>query len=54
MNNFEKIKQMTVKEMGDFLASTTNCGSCRAYDVDKCLNNCTEALEQWLLQEIEK
>ena len=54
MNNYEKIKQMSVEEMAAYLASITNCGSCKAYDVEKCMKECTKTLEEWLLSEVEE
>lgn len=57
MNNFEKIKQMTVNEIARTLYET-KCVYCTYFyskkqepcDVRKCLWN----MEQWLLQEVEE
>jgi hypothetical protein len=57
MNNFEKIKQMTVEEIAKTLYET-KCVYCTYFyskkqepcDVRKCLWN----IEQWLLQEVEE
>jgi len=65
MNNFEKIKQMTVDEMAEFLDEKflLSCGVCRYNDkgLEFCVNNnCDcykgkfEGLKQYLLQEVEE
>ena len=68
MNNYEKIKQMTVEEMAEFINELTNSGEytccyCKFYnDFYKdnqefefiCEMNCVEGIKQWLLQEVEE
>lgn len=51
MNNFEKIKQMTVEEMAKWLRFCVSCGYCPIYD--KCQNgDCEKEFKQWLSQEV--
>lgn len=57
MTNFERIKQMSVEELTEFLEDTQGlpeCGGCPALVV--CLANgydwqCNEAIKYWLEQE---
>lgn len=57
MNNFERIKNMTVDEMVKFLDEGFSCYECELYFRDffkECKNeNCLKACKQWLLQECE-
>ena len=67
MNNFEKIKQMTIDEICDFITELTNngeytCAYCKFYDdyyrsdsdlPFTCDDNCKEGVKQWLLLEEE-
>lgn len=55
MNNYEKIKQMTVEEMAEFLFNNAACGFC-IYEFDECNEaiGCVEGIKQWLLQEVEE
>lgn len=53
MNNFEKIKNMTLDEMAKFLFKRTDCQECLA-DTDYCnysVTRCLKTLKQWLQQE---
>ena len=55
MNNFEKIKQMTVDEMAECISETPNCGKCTLADLDlACHCKCVDGIKQWLLQEVEE
>lgn len=47
MNNFQKIKSMSIDEMADFIYNGCNGREC-IKDVD-----CYECIKQWLLQECE-
>lgn len=54
MNNFEKIKQMTVEEMAEFLdkASEECCYICNFnFDTCKLDADCQGNIKQWLLSE---
>lgn len=50
MNNFERIKQMTVDEMAEFILEidTTECAF---FDECKSINGCKSCTIQWLLEE---
>ena len=53
MNNYERIKTMTIKEMIKLLANTTNyCNYC-AYKNSKCDYRCSYGIKKWLLEECE-
>ena len=52
MNNYEKIKSMSVDEMAKWLWEITNCEACKA-ESDYCFQRCIETLKQWLLAESE-
>ena len=59
MNNFEKIKRMTVDEMAEFLCRHHNCKRLCAFyeDNNTCLDvykDCKEGIKQYLLQEVEE
>lgn len=57
MNNYERIKQMSVDEMADLLTSysteTDLCDDCLAYVIcgEAKLGSCRETIRHWLLQE---
>ncbi len=54
MNNFEKIKNMTIDEMVKFLDEGFSCFECSRYELrpQKCTQeNCDNACKQWLLTE---
>jgi hypothetical protein len=53
MNNFEKIKQMTVEEMAKQLLFYMDCDFCPAKSTF-CLFGCHKHIKQWLLQEVEQ
>ena len=55
MNNYEKIKNMSVEEMAKFiyLVNPMYCIDCPAYNICKG-GECTKTLEQWLGQESEE
>lgn len=51
MNNFERLKNMTVEEMTEFIAdivSTADCANCPAYDM--CIQgvDCKISIKNWL------
>lgn len=49
--NFERIKNMSVEELADFLYSGTECGFCNNFGVDverKCDGDCVECIKHWL------
>jgi hypothetical protein len=54
MNNYEKIKQMTVEEMAEYFSFISYCGCCPAKDTEKCNIECKGVFKQWLLQEVEE
>ena len=58
MNNFEKIKQMTVDEMAEWLdCISEECSDmCVAsYDLNICnIQFCEKNIKQWLFQEVEE
>ena len=58
MNNYEKIKQMTIEEMAEhFLNIRNTCITCVAF-LETCNgdseNDCIDNIKQWLLQEVEE
>lgn len=60
MNNYEKIKQMTVEEMAENIRcnALNECECC--IHPDTCLatqyqrKRCLDGIKQWLLQEVEE
>ena len=56
MNNYEKIKQMTVEEMAEYIDSFDACNYCNI-GFEECVRTdtkpCIEANKKWLLQEVE-
>ena len=54
MNNYERIKKMTVDEMAETLSETaTNCEFCRIKSLCNVDITCSEAYKQWLVTESE-
>ncbi len=54
MNNFEKIKAMSIDEMAEFIAENINCGSCCLTDTACSVDlECDEVVKQWLETESE-
>jgi hypothetical protein len=54
MNNYEKIKNMTVEEMAEYISKSSNCGKCTLADLDlACHCECSKGIKQWLLSEVE-
>ena len=58
MNNFEKIKSMTINEMADWIKSNSSyeCDFCKGYACDKIplySEKCLDGIKQWLEQEEE-
>jgi wobble nucleotide-excising tRNase len=59
MNNFEKIKQMTVEEMANWLDNVSEeCSDMCIASLDDSImcypSNCRDNIKQWLLQEVEE
>lgn len=55
MNNYEKIKSLTLDEMVRWLWRITDCECCEASKKDCCFGagKCEKTLKQWLQQESE-
>ena len=51
MNNFERIKQMTVDEMADFILEIEDLPECAFFDDCRSLDGCKSCKIQWLLEE---
>lgn len=52
MTNFEKIKNMTVEEMVEFIIYEHSCDCCNCADDDDCKGlKCREGVREWLKQE---
>lgn len=54
MNNFKKIKQMTIDDLAFWLSNRAGCCFC-IYEYTDCNQaiGCVEGIKQWLLQEVE-
>ena len=50
MNNYERIKSMSVDEMAEFIKSERCVTECFGMECSKC----KEMLKQWLLAEVEE
>ena len=49
--NFERIKNMSVEELAEFIYSGNECGFCNQFGVDterKCDGDCVECIKHWL------
>ena len=49
--NFERIKNMSVEELAEFIDSGDECGFCNQFGVDtgrKCDGDCVECIKHWL------
>ncbi len=56
MNNFNKIKNMTIDEISEFLSNVVYCEMCPASEFcseDTTSQECLEKFKQWLLSEVE-
>lgn len=56
MTNFERIKNMTVEEMAEFIAYYLGCNNC-IYDQSICpddKNACLKGTQKWLESEAEE
>lgn len=58
MNNYEKIKNMSIDEMAEFLRNQGCDNSCvyyaeydRIYENLECNGKCTDGIKQWLQEE---
>ena len=54
MNNYEKIKNMTVDEIAEWLSNRAGCCFC-IYEFTECNEaiGCVDGIKQWLLSEVE-
>lgn len=50
MTNFEKIKNMSVEELADFICELVDCDYCPRY----CSGCCKYSWVQWLKNEVEE
>ena len=54
MNNYEKIKQMTVEEMVEFIRKADCKNACNFYEtVDCSCYECSDGIREWLEKECE-
>ena len=53
MNNFEKIKSLTLDEMAEFITDISACDACTCdMEENKCMAvGCRDGVKQWLQQE---
>ena len=55
MTNFEKIKNMTVGEMAEWLQDGINECNCCTYGLNlACSDNCIYGIKQWLESEVQE
>lgn len=56
MNNFNYLKQMTVKQLSKYLSNRGGCCCFCVYEFTECNEavGCAEGIKQWLLEECEK
>lgn len=56
MNNYEKIKSMTIDKMAEFLQDRSPCDICVCdFDDYKCMAiGCKDGIKQWLESEVEE
>ena len=55
MNNYERIKNMTLDEMAEFIAENVNCDTCCLTDIACSVDlECDEVIKQWLQKEGDK
>ena len=54
MNNYERIKNMNIDEVVEFLLDRNCCDSCKCnLDDNKCMAvGCCDGIKQWLQEEI--
>ena len=53
--NFERIKNMSVEELAEFIDSGNECGFCNQFGVDtgrECDGDCVESIIFWLRSEV--
>ena len=53
--NFERIKNMSVEELAEFIDSGDECGFCNQFGVDtgrECDRDCVECIIFWLRSEV--
>jgi hypothetical protein len=54
MNNYDKIKNMTVDEMAEYISKSSNCGKCAFLELNfACHCECSKGIKQWLEEECE-
>ena len=49
--NFERIKNMSVEELAEFIHSGDECGFCNQFGIDtgrKCDGDCVECIKHWI------
>ena len=54
MNNFEKLKNMSIKEMTEFIAeivASADCKDCPAHNNCKAGDGCKTNIAGWLMEE---
>lgn len=51
MNNFERIKNMSLDEMAEFFGNYFRCDDCPMLDSEDCGARCNIAFKQWLERE---
>ena len=51
MTNFEKIEQMSIEEMAEFIADEFKCPNCDRVRVYNC-NVCVSYIKRWLESEV--
>lgn len=53
MNNFEKLKTMSIDDISKIMESISTCNNCVASEF--CLENrpCGDSFKEWLLKEVE-
>lgn len=54
MNNYERIKSMSIDEMAEYIDNYVNCGSCPAFLFCSKEFTCKKFIEQWLQKEYER
>lgn len=53
MNNYERIKNMNIEEMSEFLAEHIGCGSCCFTEICRADMECEDIIKQGLESEAE-
>lgn len=53
MNNYEKIKAMTLDELAKLLSHRNDCGGCPCEFNEECAGGCFLSIRDWLQKESE-